>query len=295
MGVTPPPQSGRSSRRNVIGEAPKRREFLRWLSVVFACPMDPDIRSKGPGRCTKCGMRLEAGIPEPVEYPLELRVAPRHAPAGPVQLEFRVRHPKTGKIVRDFETVHEKLFHLFLVSQDLSFFAHEHPVYRGDGVFRHSTTLPKPGLYRVLCDYYPVGGTPQLTPLTLTTAGYTASIASGIAKHEADLSPKQCENLDVEISLETPRPIAGKKTFLFFRFNPQDGIEPYLGAWGHMLAVSDDLIDMVHAHPSFAEGKPPVQFDVFFPREAVYRIWVQFQRKGVVNTAAFTVPVFQLR
>ena len=34
-----------------------------------------------------------------------------------------------------------------------------------------------------------------------------------------------------------------------------------------------------------------MQFDVTFPRPGVHRVWVQFQRKGVVNTAAFNIPV----
>jgi hypothetical protein len=65
----------------------------------------------------------------------------------------------------------------------------------------------------------------------------------------------------------------------------------YLGVWAHLLAVSDDLIDMMHMHPSIADGAPEMQFDVVFPRPRTYRIWVQFQRNGVVNTAHFDVPV----
>jgi len=38
-----------------------------------------------------------------------------------------------------------------------------------------------------------------------------------------------------------------------------------------------------------------MQFNIFFPREAAYRVWIQFQRKGVVNTVAFTIPVTALR
>ncbi len=72
---------------------------------------------------------------------------------------------------------------------------------------------------------------------------------------------------------------------------PGDGIEPYLGAWAHMLMVSDDLIDTLHDHPSIADGGPEMQFDVFFPRARTYRVWVQFQRLGKVNTVAFTIPV----
>ena len=79
------------------------------------------------------------------------------------------------------------------------------------------------------------------------------------------------------------------------KIEPADGIEKYIGAWGHMLAASDDLIDMIHTHPFIADGGPEMQFNVYFPRERMYRVWVQFQRKGVVNTAQFDVPVEDLK
>jgi len=262
----------------------------------FVCPMDPEVRAKGPGRCPRCGMKLVPGIPEPAEYRLGLRITPPQIPAGrPLLLEFRLSDPKTGAPVKQFEVVHEKLFHLFLVSQDLEWFAHVHPDAEPDGSFRLRTELPKPGVYRLLADLYPKGGTPQLLPRTLTTAGYTKSIESGIPKLAADLAPKHGENLDVELSLDPPVPIAGKKTMLFFRLNPAAGLEPYLGAWSHMLAVSADLVDTIHDHPFLADGGPQLQFNLFFPRATLYRVWVQFQRLGVVNTVAFTVPVSQLR
>ena len=37
-----------------------------------------------------------------------------------------------------------------------------------------------------------------------------------------------------------------------------------------------------------------MQFNFKFPRARVYRVWVQFQRKGVVNTVHFDVPVKEL-
>ena len=76
-----------------------------------------------------------------------------------------------------------------------------------------------------------------------------------------------------------------------FTLNPGEGLEKYLGAWGHMLAASDDLIDMIHAHPFIADGREVMQFNLVFPRARTHRIWVQFQRNGVVNTAHFDVPV----
>jgi hypothetical protein len=97
--------------------------------------------------------------------------------------------------------------------------------------------------------------------------------------------------MKVQLSLEPVDPIPAKKTLLFIDLDPVDGLEPYLGAWAHMLIESHDLIDTIHAHPSSAEASGRMQFDIFFPREAIYRIWIQFQRKGEVNTVAFTLPV----
>src|SRR5262249_48968369 len=114
------------------------------------------------------------------------------------------------------------------------------------------------------------------------------------ARLSADLSEKHGSNLDVELITEPAVPMAGMKTRMLFRLKPADGIQPYLGAWGHMLAVSDDLIDVMHTHPFLADGGPRVQFNLIFPRARTYRVWVQFQRAGVVNTATFDVPVLAL-
>ena len=263
--------------------------------VEFTCPMDRDVRSATPGKCPRCGMTLVAHIPEAVEYPLDLKVDPPQIPSGrKIVLEFRVTDPQTSAPVEQFEIVHEKLFHLFIVSQDLEYFAHVHPDFDGHA-FRLETSLPKPGTYRLLADFYPTGGTPQLTPVTITTAGYTAPLESGIPHLAPDLAPKHGENLAAELKLDPPQPLAGKKTMLFVHLAPAEGLEPYIGAWAHLLAVSDDLVDTIHEHPFIANGGPDMQFNIFFPRAAAYRVWIQFQRKGVVNTVAFTIPVTDLR
>ena len=111
------------------------------------------------------------------------------------------------------------------------------------------------------------------------------------ARLARDYSGKQAANLRVEMTTNPPNPIAGEPTQLRFSLSPGTGIERLLGAWAHMLAASDDLIDMMHEHPSLADGSPEMQFTLIFPRSRMYRVWVQFQRDGVVNTAHFDVPV----
>jgi hypothetical protein len=254
----------------------------------YVCPMDPDVRSATPDKCPRCGMTLVFRIPDPIEYPLDLTATPSAPRAGqPVDLLFKIRDPKTDTPVSRFEVMHEKLFHMFIVSQDLNFFVHEHPVPSGAGAFRYHGALPKPGMYRVLADYYPANGTPQLTARTIFVPGGELRAAN----LNPDLAPKHSANLDVELTTEPAQPIAGSKTMLFFRVKPGDGLEPYLGAWGHMLAASDDLIDLIHTHPFLADGGRQIQFNLIFPRARTYRMWVQFQRNGVVNTASFTIPV----
>jgi hypothetical protein len=265
---------------------------LRAQETEFVCPMDRDVRSAVPGTCPRCGMKLVAGLPMPVEYPFEFRAHPPSIPAGrDLTLEFRVLDPKTGRPVTAFEIIHEKLFHLFLVSQDLEYFSHEHPVLGRDGWFRLKTHLPKPGVYRLLADFDPAGGTPQLAARTFSTAGWSAPLASSIAHPAQNVAPQHGSNLTVSLRLDPESPIAGKKTMLFFEIAPAAGLEQFIGAWAHLLAVSNDLIDTIHSHPFLADGGPQMQFNLFFPRAATYRLWLQLQRNGIVNTVAFTLDV----
>jgi Heavy metal binding domain len=261
--------------------------------VEFFCPMHPDVRSSQPGHCPRCGMQLVADLPDRVEYPLEIALHPPAPKAGKdLQFDFTVKDPKSGKKVTDFQVMHEKLFHLFIVSQDLKYFRHDHPEKGPDGVFQFKTNLPRPGMYRILSDFYPTGGTPQLIVKTLILPG--APITPG-AELTPDLPPQESGNMRVSLTMQPPQPIAGMKTLLFVHLDPAEGLEPYLGSWSHMLVASDDLIDMIHDHPFIANGGPQMQFNVIFPRARTYRVWMQFQRKGVVNTAAFNVPVSELK
>ena len=275
-------------------EAPKDGSLAQVLAqdVVWVCPMDPDIRSHNPGTCPRCGMKLLTGIPEPREYHVELNLSARPPKVGQqTELTFSIHDPWKQNQVKNFQLVHEKLFHMFVVSQDLEFFLHDHPVLGEDGNFRYRLAFPKAGMFRVLGDFYPDGATPQLIPKTVMVPGKAPTPPALVR----DYSTKTTENLEVELTTDPPQPVAGIKTQLHFNLKPADGIEKLLGAWGHMLVASDDLIDMIHTHPFIADGGPEIQFNVVFPRpDHYYRVWVQFQRKGVVNTARFDVKAEEL-
>jgi hypothetical protein len=257
--------------------------------VEFLCPMDPDVRQFKPGTCPRCGMKLLPGLPDPIEYPVTLRMAPRAPkPGQPVKLRFSILHPKTKKPVPELELMHERVFHLFLISEDLEHFAHEHPRQVGPGEFELEWKFPQGGFWRALCDFFPRGATPQLIPKSILLAPSPA-----VAPIPAPL------NMQVSLRTEPAQPLAGEKTLLFYRVTPREDFEPFLGAMGHLLVSSADRIDMIHTHPFLVDGglaEPPkdhkqIQFNVIFPRPGRYRLWVQFQRAGQVNTIPQDVEV----
>src|ERR1044071_5834969 len=86
----------------------------------FRCPMDPEVRSAVPGACPRCGMKLVRHATNAAEYRADMRTTGTR----PVRLEFTVRDPRTNRLVRRFQPIHEKLFHLFVVSQDHQFCTH---------------------------------------------------------------------------------------------------------------------------------------------------------------------------
>src|SRR5262245_12091464 len=139
---------------------------------VYVCPMDPDVRSHNPGTCRRCGMNLVAGIPDPVEFHFDLDVVPHSPqPNQPAALQFLIHDPWKDRPVSSYNVVHEKLFHAFVVSEDLQFFRHAHPTFVADGVFQLPITFPKAGMFRVLGDFYPAGATPQLATQTIFVPG----------------------------------------------------------------------------------------------------------------------------
>jgi hypothetical protein len=257
--------------------------------VVFICPMDPDIRSHAAGVCRRCGMTLVAGIPDPVEFHVDTRIFPASpTPGQPAVLQFLISDPWKGRPISSFNVVHEKLFHAFVVSQDLEFFEHGHPTQVADGVFQYPIVLSKPGMFRVLADFYPSGATPQLVTDTIIVPGGSSPEPVQLGR---DYSTQSGANLRVSLTTIPEQPLAGTRTQLRLKVEGTHGLERYLGAWAHMLAASADLIDLMHEHPFRADGGPEVEFEIVFPREGGYRLWIQLQSGGAVNTVHFDVPV----
>ena len=273
--------------------------------VIYFCPMHPDVTDKAPGTCSRCGMKLVPGDPwNEREYLLDVKLVPAApAPAAPARFRLTVLHPDSKMPVRDFAVVHDKRFHLFVVSQDLEDFAHIHPEQDDDGSWVIDHTLARPGYYRVYADFLPVGGTPQVLARTLATSAHDGDLSTAVPKLTPDSAlVKSAEGTTVRLTVLPSTPIVAGRTVklqyhLTDRGAPVTDLEPYLAAWGHTLVLSEDALEYVHAHPleylpldaADVKGGPDVTFDATFPKPGRYRLWTQFKRRGTVSTTSFTV------
>jgi hypothetical protein len=257
---------------------------------AFWCPMHLDVRAPSPSTCPICGMEL-VPIPPPRlgEYRLDVTMLGSRKVTG---LRLRVSDPD-GQPVRQFATVHERPFHLFIVNRSLEYFAHVHPEPSASDAasFELRHELP-PGEYMLLADFLPYGGTSQMVQRAFVTPGYKGPIFSA-APPLAPGPPSQVVD-GTRVTLERVELAAGKDRPLRFSLSdaatgaPVADLEPYLGAAAHLLIVKGDLTDAIHAHP---EPTAAISFAPIMPAPGLYKMWLQFQRKGRVSTVAFVVAV----
>ena len=276
-------------------------------TTVYACPMHPDATATAPGTCPRCGMALVAMDPfDAREYIVDVATEPRAVKAGaPFSLRLTVREPVSRAVVTNFATVHEKQFHLFVISQDLQHYDHVHPEQQADGSWLLTVTLPRAGYYRLYSDFLPAGGTPQVIALPLVTSAFRGDIASSSARLVLDRElTSTVGTMRVSLALpETPLTAGREEKFAFELTDLRTGapvtdLEPYLAAWGHTLLLSEDTLAVVHAHPlepvlddPAARGGPVITFKAMFPKPGRYRLWTQLKRAGTVSTVVFTIGV----
>ena len=264
---------------------------------AYWCPMHPDVRSPGTGTCRICAMALvPIPLPRLGEYKVDVTLFPRTG-GGASGLQIAVRDPETGDPVKQFIDVHERPFHLFILSRDLSQFAHVHPEPTPAGGFALRQDIAA-GEYMLIADFLPSGGTPQLVQRAVATPGYAGPLFGSAAELAMSGSEQVVGGLRIVMDAVSPAP--RRETALRFHLSdastglPATDLEPYLGAAGHLLVVNQDLTAAMHGHPEgVATSGPMVTFAPVFPAPGRYKMWVQFQRRGAVVTAAFVIEVPQ--
>ncbi|WP_394433018.1 hypothetical protein [Streptomyces sp. SGAir0957] len=203
------------------------------------------------------------------------------------EIRFAIRKDSTGAPVTAYKKEHDKELHLIVASRDLTAYRHLHPVRAADGTWSTPVSLPKAGDYRVFADFTPSGEKEGLTlgtgigvagpyaPAALPAPSPTAHVADGYeVRVQGALKPGAASELTLRIS-QNGRPVTD--------------LEPYLGAYGHLVALRSGDLAYLHVHPHDGEAGPRVSFTAMAPSEGTYRLFLDFKHGGKVRTAAFTV------
>jgi hypothetical protein len=211
-------------------------------------------------------------------------------PAARAQpLRFTVAGPGGGPVTT-YATVHDKPLHLIVIRRDLTGFQHLHPTMAPDGTWTVDLTLAAPGSYRAIADFTAlVGGRPVATTLgvDLTVAGDYAPVPL-----PAPVRVASAEGFTVRYE-GTPR--TGSTQPLLMSVTSADGqpaaVEPYLGAFGHLVALREGDVGYVHVHPEAQPVDGKLKFWLAAPGPGRYRMFFDFQVAGRVHTASWTAVV----
>lgn len=98
-------------------------------------------------------------------------------------------------------------------------------------------------------------------------------------------------------------PQPGRTSELTLTVSKDDGpvtdLQPYLAAYGHLVALRDGDLAYLHVHPDGAPGDdrtkpgPQITFFAGIPSTGDYRLHLDFQHQDTVRTAEFTATARQ--
>ncbi|MGW5735458.1 MULTISPECIES: hypothetical protein [Streptomyces] len=199
-----------------------------------------------------------------------------------------------GRNLTAYEKEHDKELHLIVASRDLTTYRHLHPTRAADGTWSTPVELPEAGGYRVFADFKPAGAKEGLTlgadlavagtyePNDLPEHRTKASVDGYEVSLDGELKPGKSADLTLDVAKN------GK---------PVTNLQPYLGSYGHLVALRSGDLAYLHVHPTGEPGDgrtkpgPGVSFAATAPSPGAYRLFLDFKHEGKVRTAAFTVHV----
>lgn len=218
-------------------------------------------------------------------YSLELRTPLAQAGRG-AKTSFVIEGPDGPVTAYDVE--HEKRLHFIAVRRDFNGFQHVHPELGPDGTWTAALDLT-PGQWRVFADFKPTGADALTLGSDLTVPGRPTAPTKRPATRLATV-----DGFTVTL---TGNLVAGTDSMLRLAIakdgRPVTDLQPYLGAYGHLVALRAGDLAYLHVHPDGEPGDgktepgPDVEFGAEVPSAGTYHLYLDFKHDGVVRTAQF--------
>lgn len=208
--------------------------------------------------------------------------------------QFQVVGPD-GKPVTHYTPTHEKDLHLIVARRDLSGFQHVHPTLDKAGTWHVPLTFETAGDHRIFADFAAAGDAAGALTLGADVA------VEGEYRSVALPKPTSTYQVDDYTVTLTGGMKAGAASELRLSVSrngkPVTDLEPYLAAYGHLVALRQGDLAYLHVHPQGEPGDgrtapgPDISFHAVAPTGGTYRLYLDFKHGGTVRTAEFTVVV----
>ena len=163
-----------------------------------------------------------------------------------------------GRAVTDFDVEHERRMHLIVVRRDLTGYQHLHPTLGADGRWRVSLRLPEarrlPRLRRL--QHRRAAHDPRHGPLRRRRLPPGARSPPPSAVDTTGRLPRRAVR-------HRPSPRARSATLEYALSRggrPLAGVEPYLGADGHLVALREGDLAFLHVHPEESDTPGTIRF-----------------------------------
>ncbi|WOF23375.1 heavy-metal-associated domain-containing protein [Microbacterium betulae] len=198
----------------------------------------------------------------------------------------------SGAAVTEYAESHEKDLHLVVVRGDGAEFRHVHPEIGADGTWSLPWTWEAAGGYRVFADFVPAA---QDESITLTS---TLQVAGDFVPQEiaGEVREASVDGYDVTLEGELRVGASSDLTLAVAKDGePVTELEPYLGAFGHLVALRSGDLSYLHVHPEGADPEagelsgPEIAFVSEAPTPGRYLLYFDFQIDGVVRSVPFQV------
>ena len=244
--------------------------------------------ASGQGGTSSVALSLGLGVAND-GYQLTDLVAPAQIGSeGPLSL---VISGPDGQPMTDFQSEHEKELHLIVVRADGQHFRHVHPKMSVDGTWSIPWQWDAAGTYRVFTDFVPAA---TGVDTTISNSVQVAGDYDPVPTKPATATKVDGFEVDVKGDL-----VAGESTNLPMPVRgggqPVTDLEPYLGAFGHLVALREGDLAYLHGHPSgeaphaVESSGPEITFEVNAPTPGRYLLYLNFQVDGRVHTAPLTI------
>jgi hypothetical protein len=204
-------------------------------------------------------------------------------------LRFVIDGPD-GAPVTSYDEVHDQPLHLVKIRRDGADYEHVHPRLAADGTWTARISL-SPGTSRVFADFTPTDGPAVVLGTDVQLDGdYAASPPPDLAR------TARVDGYRVTLGGDLS---GGESSLLTARIaragEPVTDLQPYLGAFGHLVALREGDLAYLHVHPEEAGAGPEIPFVAEVPSDGRYRLFLEFRHGGAVHTARFTVAAGDTR